>query len=304
MKIPIPSGIKMKRNGILLISMILIGLGMGEVDATENVDDKRRKGQTKPKSSKSQKKTSSTNRSKEAIAGTLDFHTKMLLVTVSIFMLIFVIALLVIGHFTWFADIRKKLEEEWEEELKAEEEKRVAKNILSEMINPFEDEERGDERRMSVDSIGCTRGQCVPPHHSILCPNNPNVPSLNEPFSFHLSSNANSNANAAKWFDTDPIEYRNRPSTTEWMNLDSSVKISGPLPRRDRTESRFYIGNNFNFSTGMLGRKAPMAPATPDPDMDMDLGEELRINSFPRSTTTIASPQPKSKFDLTKLDML
>lgn len=284
----IPSGLfnhlKRKRNVILIIFLMFTVLGMGAVEGGQAPDD-----QKKPKSSKK-----SSNKNKDAIVGTIDFHTKMLLVTVSIFTLIFVIALLVIGHFTWFADIRKKLEEEWEEELKAEEEKRVAKNILSEMVNPFDDEEAGsvsgfDYRRMSVDSVGCARGQCVPPHHSILCPNNPNVPSLNEPFSFNSSSKT---AVDHIRYDSDPIEYRNRPST-EWMNLDSSVKISEPLPMRDRTESRFYLGNNhFNFSTGFLGRKVPIAPATPDPDAsDMELGNGIIVS-------------PQLKFDISKLDML
>ena len=291
----IPFGLfylKIKRSGVFLIFLMITAsaFGMGLVEGKENPTDSSKKTEKESKPSKARKKSSSSNsKGREAIAGTLDFHTKMLLVSVSIFMLILVIVLLVIGHFTWFTDIRKKLEEEWEAELKAEEEKRVAKNILSEMINPFEDEEMAmtsigfDDRRMSVDSAGCARGQCVPPHHSILCPNNLNVPSLNEPFSFNLSKTETN-----RRFDIDPINYRNR-SSTEWMNLDTTVKISEPTPVRDRTGSRFYIGNN--FSTGFLGRKPPVLPATPDPD-----------NSDTEMGTVIASPQPK--FDISKLDML
>ena len=297
MKIPLGlfDNLKRKRNGIMMIFLMLMVFGMGVVEGGSAGGEENPPGNDSNKSNpKPSKKSSSKNKNKEAINGTIDFHTKMLLVTVSIFMLIFVIALLVIGHFTWFADIRKKLEEEWDEELKAEEEKRIAKNILNEMVNPFEDEELGgesvQERRISVDSVGCARGQCVPPHHSILCPNNPNIPSLNEPFSFN--SLAPSKSDHYPCFDSDPIEYRNRPST-EWMNLDSSVKISEPLPLRDRSESRFYLSGINSFSTGVLGmgRKPPMAPATPDPDAnDFELGSVL------------ASPQPK--FDISKLDML
>ena len=286
----IPLGLfyhKIKRNGVFLMFLMITAFGMGGlVEGTETPTDNSKKTETTSKPSKTRKKSSSSNnKGKEAIAGTLDFHTKMLLVSVSIFMLVLVIVLLVIGHFTWFTDIRKKLEEEWEEELKAEEEKRVAKSILSEMINPFEDEEMAnigfDDRRISVDSAGCTRGRCVPPHHSILCPNNPNVPSLNEPFPFNLSK-------PDRRFDIDPIDYRNRPST-EWMNLETTVKISEPMPVRDRTGSRFYIGNN--LSTGFLGRKPPVLPATPDPD-----------NSDTEMGMVIASPQ--SNYSISKLDML
>ena len=275
---------KIKRNAVLMIFLMMTVFGMGAVESTNNPVRTEAKNKKKVIASSSK----------------IDFHTKLLLVTLSIFMLIFVVVLLVIGHFTWFADIRKKLEEEWEEELKAEEEKRVAKKILSEMINPFEDEETGsvgltvdgeeDEfgmRRDSVDSAGCTRGQCVPPHHSILCRNNPNIPSLNEPFSF----------NKDYFSPTDPIDYRNRPST-EWMNLESSVKVSEPIPMRERKESSrmMFVGNN--FSTGLLVPKPPMTPATPGPD-----ASDLEMGSSPIMSSSPASPE-HPKFDLSKIDML
>lgn len=223
--------------------------------------------------------------------GSLDFKTKMLLVICSIFMLLFVIFLLIIGHFTWFADIRKKLEQEWEEELEAEERKRVANDILNEMRNSFEVEEAQpsganddgfDHRRESVDSAGCTRGRCVPPHHSILCPNNPNIPNLNEPFSFSLSKNSNN------LYEDDPVEYRSTRSSTEWMNLDSSVKVSEPVPMRARSDSRMQFKSHSNFSTGCLVPKHPLTPITPDPN-DIERG------------TVIHSPE--IKFDISKLDM-
>lgn len=203
-------------------------------------------------------------------------------------MLLFVIILLVIGHFTWFAEIRKKLEQEWEEELRAEEKKRVASSILSEMKNPFEHDEESeigyynsDYRRESVDSAGCTRGRCVPPHHSILCPNNPNVPNLNEPFSFSLSKHDNLE------YEDDPIEYRK--STADWMNLESSVRVSEPIPRRgERTDPRMQFKAHSNFSTGCLVPKPPMTPITPDPG-DVERG------------TVIHSPE--IRFDISKLDM-
>ena len=241
----------------------------------------------------------------------VDVQTKLAIVLVSIFTLIFVLVLLVIGHFTWFADIRKELQEEWLEELKKEEERRAAKTIINEMTNPFvnlEDDaihvdEEGMQRRCenaaeirrreSIDSYGCTRGLCVPPHHSILCPNNPSIPSLNEPFPLPSPSSF--------YPSEDPIEYRHvsrRPS--EWMNLESCVKISEPIPLRNRMMS---------FSTIISSpTRRPMTPLTPDPAICSIISNEgtgerdIEAGKFTESLDLKSSPV--IKFDLSKLDLI
>lgn len=239
-----------------------------------------------------------------------EMETKLILVSASIFTIIFVLVLLIIGHFTWFADIRKELEEEWQEELRKEEEKRIAKSILSEMVNPFtnledEVEGEGDEaryqaaamirrRESSLDSNGCTRGLCFPPHHSILCPNNPNIPSLNEPFPLGTAT--------ATTLTEDPIEYRNNNNlrkSTEWMNLDSCVRVPEPVPIRDRMR-----GNSF-YPAFPPPPKRPMTPITPDPatmDADEVRGRDPEAAKFTESLDLKASPQ--LNFDLSKLDLI
>ena len=243
-----------------------------------------------------------------------EMETKLILVSASIFTIIFVLVLLIIGHFTWFADIRKELEEEWQEELRKEEEKRIAKSILSEMVNPFTnledeaDEVEGDEatyqaaamirrRESSLDSNGCTRGLCFPPHHSILCPNNPNIPSLNEPVPLGTA------AATAPFYSEDPIEFRsnNLRKSTEWMNLDSCVRVPEPVPIRDRMRSSSFYPN-IPLSTSPP--KRPMTPITPDPaTMDIDeRGRDPEAAKFTESLDLKASPQ--LNFDLTKLDLI
>lgn len=330
--------LNLKRNLILLILLLtLCPLITGLIDAkdrklkahlvsTKGIIEQNERKRTELGNNSKKSTTNSTNqinnnststepklsRKERLRAGVLDFQTKMLLVCFSIFMLIFVLMLLIIGHFTWFADIRHKLEEEWEQELKAEEAKRAAKAILAEMKNPFEaevdkgikeSEGEGDayrNRRVSVDSAGCTRGRCVPPHHSILCPNNPNVPSLTDPIFRRDPAN--------------PLEYDyldQRPSSmSEWMNLDSSVKISEPVPVRENIR-----GFPTSFSTSSLIPKPPVTPMTPGPNEDSDpenanststSTNHNRINSVDIELGKTKSPLPLSpqlKFDFSKLDM-
>ena len=262
-----------------------------------------------------QRKTPSPANINNINSESIDVQTKLMLVLVSIFTLIFVMVLLIIGHFTWFADIRKELEEEWQDEIRKEEERRIAKSILSEMTNPFtnleddEDEDgreafkgedKGNEgmyfgdnfeirRRDSIDSVGCTRGLCFPPHHSILCPNNTNIPSLNEPL---LSPSA--------FNSQDPIEYRNYKSrrSTEWMNLDSCVKVSEPIPVRGRTRG-------FHSDLRSLPKR-PMTPLTPDPSAIVDTesveNRDPETGKFAESLDLTSSPA--IKFDLSKLDLI
>lgn len=219
----------------------------------------------------------------------IDVQTKLLLVFVSFFTLIFVVILLIIGHFTWFADIRKELEEEWHDELVKEDERRVAKTILSEMTNPFEnledDEDFGAKcggveirRRDSIDSNGCTRGLCIPPHHSILCPINPNILQLNELFP-----------------SEDPIDFRNNPRpSTEWMNLESCVRISEPVPMRNR-----MLSYSATFLSSLSSPKRPMTPQTPDPTV---LERDLEVGLFSESFN-LKSPMSLD-FDISKLDLI
>lgn len=256
-----------------------------------------------PNNSNTPNTTNKKSSSSSSPSGSLDFNTKMLLVIFSIFILLFVIILLIIGHFTWFAEIRKKLEQEWEEELQEMESKRIAKTILSEMKNPFSgnnqdlDHENNDlndysleyntgMRRDSLDSAGCTLGRCVPPHHSILCPNNPNVPNLHDPFPILES-------NFVDYKDYEEGYGSNNRSSTEWMNLDSSVRVSGPIPMRDSRMHQYK--SHCNFSTGCLIPKLPMTPITPDPN-DIERGNNTSNNN------SIKSPE-MSNFDISKLDM-
>ena len=286
---------KLKRSIIILLFAFSLLFGM--LDGVQGVGRQTSPTKTQPHAN-TESRSSPRQRRQE---GSMDFQTKILLVSFSIFILVFVVILLIIGHFTWFADIRRKLEEEWAEELKLEREKLAAQMILAEMTNPFEDQQTAQTtiledqnsidddnvyfRKDSVDSSGCARGRCVPPHHSILCPNNPNIPSLTDPI-FHSSHD-------------DPIEYRynTRPSTTEWMNLESCVKISEPVPRRERGDY------HYNQNSIFMMPRSPMTPITPEPidQQDIELGTLTKRDSFKSSSHAILSPE--MKFDLSKLDM-
>lgn len=301
------------RISILLLLMLSFAMIFGVAEASVDTGGGVSGGGGDGSKSKVPKKRVPRSRASHTrpAPGALDFQTKMVLVSFSIFMLIFVVVLLVIGHFTWFADIRHKLEQEWEEELKREEENQIASSILNEMTNPFAidlDNSGGTtvRRKSSIDSNGCTRGLCVPPHHSILCPNNPNVPSLSDPLPFGIPDEEYDRFN-------DPVDYRSVRSR-DWMNLESSVKvISEPIPMREQR----FLSTGGNFSTGTLVPKPPVTPSTPGPFGDSDDNENEEVvgngrngndmesgnNNFPVFPVRSIRKPSIQQFDISKLDL-
>ena len=112
-----------KRRNVLFFIFIFIWLILcGDVSAVDDLEPKE--NSNKKKSGKNGKKRKVTP------AGVSNFQTKMFLVFFSVFMLIFIMVLLVVGHFTWFADIKEKLAAEWEEERAKVEKERATQEIL------------------------------------------------------------------------------------------------------------------------------------------------------------------------------
>lgn len=312
-RVPFSDLISKRSSALFLIYIFLWFILCGDVSALDL--------ETKPNSNTKQSGKNVKNR-KVTPAGVSNFHTKMILVFFSVFILIFVMVLLVVGHFTWFADIKQKLATEWEVE-KNQATKKI--EILDELKNPFVDEpaivENKNRRKESFDSgVECRRGLCVPPHHSILCPNNTAIPSLSEPilnYYYQDSSNDSNSNNDNEIYKNDPIYYRRRPSS-DWMNLDTCVvKVSEPIPlRRDF--------KHFNMSTGCIIPKAPLTPVTPDPvPIYSSIQVQVQVNkSLSSSLNTIISRSSLSSdpelgenetemnqypslhnFDISKLDM-
>ena len=297
-----------KRRNVLFFIFIFIWLILcGDVSAVDDLEPKE--NSNKKKSGKNGKKRKVTP------AGVSNFQTKMFLVFFSVFMLIFIMVLLVVGHFTWFADIKEKLAAEWEEERAKVEKERATQEILVKKKNtldgneiekgmPLENKFRCKEGFDSGNE--CSRGLCVPPHHSILCPNNTAIPSLSEPINknYYHDSGYFLNENESNDNVNDPIYYRRRPSN-DWMNLESCVKISEPIPlRRDL--------KHFNMSTGCIIPKAPLTPVTPDPQQVNNISALSSLKNINNNVSSSLASDPELEnirypsllnFDISKLDM-
>lgn len=319
--VPFSNLIPKRRSALFFVFIFIWLILCGDVSA---LDLETKANSNKKKSGKN------GNKRKVTPAGLSNFQTKMFLVLFSVFILIFIMVLLVVGHFTWFADIKEKLVTEWEEEKAKIEKDKAAKQILDEMKmkNPFDGNEIDKgmtaenkyRRKESFDSGGeCSRGLCVPPHHSILCPNNTAIPSLSEPInnnyyqdSSYFLNEKNDNDNDKDNDNNDPIYYRRRPSS-DWMNLDTCVKVSEPIPLRHDLK-------HFIMSSGCLIPRAPLTPVTPDPvaisssllpQVNKPSPSSLNINnnlsslaSDPELGDTENNRYPSLlNFDISKLDM-
>jgi hypothetical protein len=286
MNIPTTHGyrinIRLKRNALLIVwlifSQIFLAVNASESGKGSKSHVLRVNKSKSPTFSQPQPQQPSPKRENPpppASTGILDFHTKVFLIILSSFMVIFMMILLVIGHFTWFAQMRKNLEMEWEAELQAQMSARRRLSILSEMQNPFEG------RRDSIDSNGCTsRGLCIPPHHSILCPNNTSIPSLHEPF---MSDSASTHH-----YIDDPVS---RSSSSYWMNLESSV-VRQPVP----------VNTFFPIKAPRL-LVTPLSPEPAHIASTIDIASISAPNLLMNRSCGSKEKEETTGFDLSKLDM-
>ncbi len=210
--------------------------------------------------------------------------TRVFLLFFAFFMLVFLLVSLIIGHFTWFADLREKLEVEHklrlaQESARLREEQRV-ESCPPPSSNPFAEWAESSSPNSSVEfeDAECDPELCVPPHHSILCPNNRMIPLLNEPLRM------------------------------ESLNSISILSLARPVPQTacsSRSSALPVIERSMTPSQSPNPGLQNFAKNSRFVERDLESGRPVRSSSAsPFSSTTGTATNPRSVLDISKLDMI
>lgn len=197
----------------------------------------------------------------------------------ALFVLILVTVTLVVGHFTWLAELKEKLQEEHRARL-AERKKKSEKVVPSpttssrSVDDPFgswENEQEGEEE------VVCSGQLCIPPHHSILCPLNQTVPQLDEALQLE-SRNSLSSLGLAS-----PVPIR-----------ANAILRNNPVIERPMTPS---ISPPKLQSATASGNKNTVFP-----ERDLESGRPTRSSSTSPSVSNVSLP--RGFLDISKMDMI
>ena len=216
-------------------------------------------------------------------------QTRLLLIFFAFFMLIFLLVCLIIGHFTWFADLKEQLELEHKMRLAEEAAQRRESEVQVEDAqagpveneNVFADWEDFGEVGQLPQETECDPELCIPPHHSILCPNNRTIPALNEPLRL------------------------------ESLNTISSLGLATPVPiaaTLQRNASISAIQRPITPSISPVALQSPQfSKNSRFVERDLESGRPVRSASVsPSQASSSSSPvtHPSGTLDISRLDLL
>ena len=235
---------------------------------------------TEPFSPPSSGTKRSTASDREIMITTL--KTKFLIIFFAFFLLILLLVAMVVGHFTWFDELREKLKEEHHEKL-AEERRRAAQEAEFEGSgNPFAKWESEDAQNIQP-APECNPSWCIPPHHSVLCPNNKSIPALNEPLRMESNNSISSLMLAT------PVPIRSSPSANDFYESYPIHRPSTPAASPGSSMASFAVKNS-RFA-----------------ERDLESGHPVRsVSTSPSQTSKSSSSvtHPRETLDISKIDLL
>lgn len=210
------------------------------------------------------------------------FKTKVLLMFFALFVLILVTVTLVVGHFTWLAELKEKLREEHRAKL-AEKKKKSQTGESSPATSscspedPFGNWEKGQVDEEAAEEVFCSGQLCIQPHHSILCPLNQSVPKLDEALQLESRSSISSLGLAS------PVPIRANSAMRKNSIIDRPITPSISPPK----------GNTL----AAVNSKKKVFP-----ERDLESGRPTRPSSTSPSVSNISLP--RGVLDISKMDMI
>jgi hypothetical protein len=186
---------------------------------------------------------------------------------------------LVIGHFTWFDELREKLELEHKLKL-AEEAEQARQALRAESCpppeDPFSEWENSSDSKEDFVGTECDFDLCIAPHHSILCPNNCLIPSLNEPLRLESS---------------DTISILGLATRTGSSSRNSALLTESAIERP--------------LAPALSSTQAISAKNSRFVERDLESGRPVRSSSAsPSNSSSSSGTHTQSTLDISKLDMI